>query len=179
MKNSTADDKNDVNETGTAESSEDVALSDRMTALEQQVVELQTMRQRVEVLEDQVWSLQKELARVTSESEEVILPLEDDGSKVSASETTAQEIRSGQVAENREGSWQEECHGCNRRETLSKCANCKKRFCKTCQFWCSKKLWGCGLKLCDSCNKDSPKAQHIYKDNNGWYCGKCHIKWDA
>ena len=177
VENSTENGTNDVSKSRTTENSEDVARLDVMAALEQQTVELQTMHERVKVLEEQMQLVHKELFHDTGVSEEVILPLEGDGSKGSASETTTQGIRSEIVVENEENFLQGACHKCSKHERLSTCARCKERFCRTCQYWCSRKWWGCGLKLCGTCNKEVASVEIIYKAKSFWWCGKCHVKW--
>ena len=138
---------------------------------------LQKMEARMQSLEEQMGVVQKALFHPVNESEPARLPLENDVSKSSASDIRTEEIRSEEVPESQDYHLPWQCYGCNARGRLTECKNCHHFFCRKCQYWCSDKLWGCGHKLCNTCNEDVPDVEYISKGNKYWWCRACHTYW--
>ena len=85
---------------------------------------LQKMEARMQSLEEHMGVVQKALFHPVTESEPARLPLENDGSKGSASDIRTEEIRSEEVPASQQYHLPWPCYGCNVRGRLTECKNC-------------------------------------------------------
>ena len=67
------------------------------------------------------------------------------------------------------------CDGCRSEvKDLRECRTCGEEFCRTCNFWCSHRVGGCGLVLCNDCNGYS---ETIGRNSRGlWMCRDCDYR---
>ena len=159
-------------------------LEERVSALDKECERVSTLEQQVEVrfeeLEVRLCAAEGELFLVaeavsTDESGAVSSPLES-GARASQAPNTTTPARNTAHGNESGGhdrrKWCASCQrsGCN----LTVCDQCKERFCRTCQLWCSTKLGGCGARVCEGCNKKVSKTMQILEWRGKWRCGYCH-----
>ena len=160
-------------------------LEKRVSALDKQFQRVNALEQQLESrcqeLQVRLCFLEGELALVTKNApvsidatRAVSSPLEDEARASPAAITSTPARNAAHDVVGGQQDRQKSCSSCQRSTgTLTVCDQCKERFCRSCQLWCSTLLGGCGARVCERCNKTVSRGMQISKWKGKWRCGHC------